>query len=511
MVIYDKVKLGKTENEKLLKELFNFFNSNFIKIVNKDDKLTEREILNIDVLINGYFVNGKLLSLNELKDTYLFAPNIFTNVSEEDYIKKYSLLIKNKKKLTESLLNKYKYSKNFDEIIGSIYLSDEDYFLLEDSKLKSFIFSKENDKYNYVLPNEFGYILRGANTYYYLLSNKGKFSHAEYENFKELYNNYQVYFKNVLYNLSELDNKVLILSVLDNIRNYLLILINMYSIMNQKCDETLLYEFENQIILALTNNTYELMISILENDSYELDKLKDLIFNTTKINFLNDIKNVKKTFYDKMLKSHRECDNFLENYIVVSEYLKTHKLEKNYVSTLYGGVEIPLIIRALNKNINIYYISLFGIYKDRHKTKLSYNDKIFRVNKNIKNDLTSAVLCDDNMMTGKTIQYIIDSLLINDIKINNILLINHVALNRIYQMIDNKTMMDIDLVDKYIFGLYYPTKYSKIKLNTNINNTYLDEFKIFDFSKEYICYYLYKNGLYKEVSRINKYRIEGIK
>ena len=33
---------------------------------------------------------------------------------------------------------------------------------------------------------------------------------------------------------------------------------------------------------------------------------------------------------------------------------------------------------------------------------------------------------------------------------------------------------------------------------------------MFDLSKEYICYYLYKNGIYTANSRINKYKIEGV-
>ena len=212
-----------------------------------------------------------------------------------------------------------------------------------------------------------------------------------------------------------------------------------------------------------------------------------------------------------MLKSHRECDNFLENYVCIKHFYDKNNKEENYLAALYGAIEFPLIFNYLsNKKSKVLYISLYGIYKDRHKKILNYNDKVFNMKKIVSHKFETCVLCDDNLMTGKTLQYMIDCLALEKIQVDKIFLINYVSLNRIYQIVDNNTLIDLDLIDKYIYGLFYPTKYSKIKQNTNFNDTYLDEFSMFDLSKEYICYYLYKNGIYTANSRINKYKIEGV-
>lgn len=508
-MIFDKVRILNKDNSKIERELVEILNQKFIKIMCNDDLITERDILEITIEKENLYIENERITLDELINKYNLVANIFTN-EQNDYIKNYSKMVLNRKKYVSSLITKNKYYNNFDKVIGALYFSDEEYYTLEDTKLKQFIFSKTGESFKYVIPNESGLLLRGADTYYYLFANKGKFEHVIFNRFESLYKNYTNYFKNIKKIINENDNKILVLSVLDNIRNYILIIINMYSIRNQIGDETILMEFDNQELMDIIYNTYNQMVLILEQDIFDCEKIIRIIDSVINLNYLNDVKNTNKELYDKMLKSHRECDSFLENYICIKDYYLNNKNEKYYLSALYGGIEIPLIFYYLTKRSSyVYYISLFGIYKERHKSHFDYNDSRFNINKYIKHDVNAFVLCDDNMMTGKTIQYIIDSLCLNDFNVKCLLLINYVALNRIYQVLDNLTLMDLDLIDKYIFGLYYPTKYSKIKFDKNIKGTYLDEFNIFDLSKEYICYYLFKNGIYAEESRINNYRIGG--
>ena len=509
-MIYDKMKIISEDNSKVKQKLKKIANKNFVKIVCNDNKTTERQLLEIFVKENKCYVEDIQIEENDIFKKYHFVANIFCDVNN-NYSKDYSKFVRKRKNKSELLLKKYEYSKNFDSTIGAIYLSDEDFYAIRNSKLKEFIFSKSGESFNFVIPNETGFLLRGAVTYYYLLSSKGKFEHVTIDRFKELYDNYSNYFKNISEVLRPNDDKVLVMSVLDNIRNYILQIINFYTIMHQKGDETILVEFANKDILDIIYDVYEQMINILEINRFEYKRIINILDRVLELNYLDDIKKVSEKLYDKMLKSHRECDNFLENYVCIRDYYQNNKKEKYYLSSLYGGIEIPLIFYYLtSKKSYVYYISLFGIYKERHKSRFNYNDKRFIINKNIYHKTKHFVLCDDNMMTGKTVQYIIDSLALSNVKVKNIFLINYVALNRIFQVIDNLTLMDLKLIDKYIFGMYYPTKYSKIKFNKNINGTYMDEFNLFDLSKEYICYFLFKNGLYTKESRINNYRIEGL-
>ena len=507
-MIYDKVKINNIDNSIIYNKVVQKFQDNYIKIIENEICDSERATLIIDIKNENIYIDNKIIDIDEIFKKYRLVANIYDK--DENFIYNYAKMISKRKIKTENLLSKYKYYNNFDKLIGALYLSDEEYYLFEETRLKEFIFSKVGDSFKYVMPIENGYLLRGANTYYYLLSNKGKNEHVKFINFKELYYNYQEYFEGIIKFLNASDNKILVLSILDNIRNYMLTIINILSISKQEKDETILLEFDDENILDIVYDVYEQMVSILEDDKYNFEKIKVILRNAINIKILTLVNNISENLYDKMLKSHRECDNFLENYVCIKDHYNKSKGEKNYLSALYGGIEIPLIYYYLSsKKTKIYYISLYGIYKERHKKLLNYNDMLFKVKKIVSTDLKTCVLCDDNFMTGRTLQYIIDCLALENIAIKEIFIINYVALNRIYQMIDNISVIDLNLIDRYIFGLFYPTKYSKIKFNTNINNTYLDEFNLFDLSKEYICYFLYKNGLYTQNSRINKYKIEG--
>jgi len=522
MRIYDSVIIRTTNaNNKIVNELKKEFKDRFIKIYKELKNLDycEHDTLIIEIINNKILIEDNEILVKDIFIKYKFVSNIFS--IEEDinkYKKEYAKYIFNKKNQANKIVSKYNFRKNFDFVSGSIYLSDEEYFLLHDTKLKKVIFNNKNNSYEYVIPNENGYILRGSSTYYYLLSNKGKFENVNLKHFEEFVDNYKIYFKKIINAISDIkgnkEDCILVLSVLDNIRNYLLVLINALVISNQKEDETLLYELTNSkynVILDDIVIVFEQMINIVNNNLFDTKLIVKIINNILKYKFLDAVKNTDSKFYDKMLKSHRECDCFLENYLTVLNYLNKNKYDSNFLGTLYGGIELPLIAYFLkNKKGIIIYISLFGIYNQRHKCKLNYDEISKKINNKIKIDnVLKCILCDDNMLTGKTIQYILDSLIIQNIEVERILLINHVNMNRIYQIIDNKTLLDLSIIDKYIHGLFFSTKYSKIKFGENRKNSYLDEFNLFDLSKEYICYYIYKNKIFSANSRICNYTIGG--
>lgn len=525
MKIYDSVLIEQHNADKnVLNEISNLFSNNKIKIVDNIQKndYCEHSTLIIDVHGKNILVDNEIVSIDKIFAKYKFVANIFCDKDDNTYEQDYARYIIEQKNKAKKLISKYDCYKYFDEITGSLFIPDEEYCLLTSSTLKEFIFSKNSNSYTYVIPNEHGFLLRGASTYYYLLAHKGKTENVKLKHFQQLVNNYNNYFMNIkeiLFQMEQIpaDHNILILSILDNVRNYILTMINALVISNQNEDETILYNFSNSKYSFLENeikDVYIEMINIIKTEKINIQSIVDILNNIIDCDFMSVIENTNSIFYDKMLKSHRECDNFLQNYIVVKEFFDNNlEYPLNFISPLYGGIELPLIASFIsNKKANIMYISLYGIYADRHKKLIDYKSKLFKLNKvNLLKNKFRCLLFDDNALTGKTLQYIIDVLKINEVDVDNIILVNYVNIGRIHQILDNKTKIDFSIANKYLTGLLFPTKYSKIKKGSNIKNSYLDEFGLFDLSKEYICYYLYKNGLYSLESRVNNYKIGGVK
>ncbi len=344
MKIYDSVYVRTNKNIKLFKKLNQVLQKKYIKLVKQNcNNKSEHSILEISILINGYYIDDNKYTLKQIFDNYIFVPSIHVIKEREEYIKEYSKIVVEKKKKANALLKKCKYSKYYDKVIGAIYIPDEEYYLFNNTKLKEYIFTQKNNEYKYVIPNENGYLLRGSMTYYYLLSTKGKNDHVKEKQFEEFQSNYFEYFKGISKvipnSYNNIENNLLILSLLDNIRNYILVLVNLIVISKQKKDETFLYELNNtnsHNCLNVLYDTYNQMENIIMNDNYDENIIKNIIRKVLSFDLMKIVKNTDSSFYDKMLKSHRECDSFLEIYLLVKEYYKKNKKEKNFVGLLYS-------------------------------------------------------------------------------------------------------------------------------------------------------------------------------
>lgn len=494
------------------------------------------EILHIKVDFNEngikFFKNNEEILLSQILE-YDFLPNLQSVVtSKENYVKDMAVFLKEIEYTRKRIMSKYnkKIKKNFcenydaydifDKITGSIYFKDYEWELLRDSKLKTIFSECENGSFLYLLDTDNSKILRGADTYYYLLANKGKYEDVSLNNINE-WNSNNIEFlrkcqKALLgFSIDDYLDKKLILAVLDNLRGYNLQMLNLYTLFlfNSNADDTFCVNItsnpEFSEMVDLINDTNLLMINCLFG-TMSLNGLVKLINNvinvySVKIREINNSNNT--SFYNKGLKSHREADSFLENYIAICYYDSFIKKEKNMniITLLYGGIELPLLFKTISqKNVQSYLMSIKGVYKERHFRSNDNKNSSFECNFYFKNDGYN-VLCDDNILTGKTIDLALKILHDNEFSIDEIFVVRHPDMNRIEHIWNSKNFINICLFNSFIKGGLFDGAYTKVRENTNYGGSYLDEFGIFDISKELICRFIYKNGRFSKMSRINEY------
>ena len=116
-------------------------------------------------------------------------------------------------------------------------------------------------------------------------------------------------------------------------------------------------------------------------------------------------------------------------------------------------------------------------------------------------------MIDDNIMSGITMQFNYNKFYLNNFKkICGVLLIRHPSMNRIGQMEYFNVGLNIELVDKFVFGMIMHTPYTKVKRNTNYNNEFLNELGIFSDSTETFLKALYCNNSFIKDSQVDIFK-----
>ena len=143
-----------------------------------------------------------------------------------------------------------------------------------------------------------------------------------------------------------------------------------------------------------------------------------------------------------------------------------------------------------------------GMYLDRQKQSLTEINKDFiEYGKCDRKNATFIV--DDNMMSGITMQFAYNKLFINNYKnIKGLFIIRHPNVNRIAQLEYFDVALNLNLVDKFIFGMITDTPYSKIKRNSNLNNMFVNELNIFSVMTEIFLKALYCNNSFIKDSQV---------
>lgn len=426
----------------------------------------------------------------------------------------------------------------FDKESGSIIVPMYEMELLQNSPLKEFWLSLENESLMYSLRDNNNYLLRGSKTYYYFISNRISINRKDITSKEDVINWYKNNEKflndsiNAILSTENLNNQVnkkLLLGVLDNCRNILLVLINHYLVSNY-FDKNILLDIsldEENYNNKLYNTIMEierLMSRICFENQYFVDKEKtiEIINNTRKVllnNMTQELERADEKDYSKNYRAYREIDNFAENYIAVSLYKEKCDNNKfaNACGLSYGGIELPILAKIVDQNrIEKLLILKFNKEVSGYKNKQLLDLRKFNI-KDFNGLINSEIfensnvdLFDDNTLTGKTLQIAINALYDCNINVNNICIVRYPSINRIDQMfLDNPSAVDYNLFFNYIYGLCFSSPYSwkdNNWKNEKGETDYTDSLGVFDLNRKKIVECLIKNHDYKEESEVGEYR-----
>ena len=253
---------------------------------------------------------------------------------------------------------------------GAIYFKDYEWEEIQNNKIKSLFEIKKNNSYIYALPLDNGIILRGPDIYYYFSSDISRFEKPTIIEIKKWFGNVSKYLKLVLniledYSISNNYDKRLLLALLDNIRNIILLLTNC-ELMNLYKGQDFIYHstYNNNIIeayFALINDYQREIEYICYHKNCDDKAINEIYYiYKTVLKMLNNtylvVENINDEFVlSKCFNPLREIDNYFENYIVceyiVNEKIGNYKNQKiNLIGILYGGLELPFIIKRLTAN-----------------------------------------------------------------------------------------------------------------------------------------------------------------
>lgn len=468
----------------------------------------------------GLIVNENMIDLNEYKKQlakFNLNKKELRNIELQKLNARLSRLLAD-----ESIFNTYDYKT------GAIFFSDDDWELIDNDEVKN-VFTEEykEDQYKYILHTNDGVLLRGVDTYYFNVSKQKKGMNPTKNQVLTWRNNYIEFFKKISvvierYPIENKNNLKFILAILDHMRDLFIQLIYIKFSMDHdfancldEFSDSLLNDLEStdRIIIELVLNDTPNFKNILNNMRVIIDKL----INKTDVTLSNLLNFNDNNLYRKVIRIHRETDNFWENYIGIKycinnlnkeNYDKKKKI--NLIGILYGGLELTLLAKIFLKDLNpnIYFINYRKDYLDRVN-----NRYMLKIEGSIDPFLNSInILVDDNILTARTLNDISKFLKLNSIDIGKYMILRHPELNRITQMVYYKSFLNLNIVEEKILGLIMPSPYSKIKNNTNIRNEFLDELGIFTLSGYKFSKYIYKNGVYEnntEISVISDFFREG--
>ena len=467
----------------------------------------------------------------------LFVSNFDANIYKQDLVK----IEHQRSVLKNKLFKKYDniFKKNFEVITGlndvfewytgAVFFKNYEWEEIQENSLKSLFQTTENNSLIYSLPLDEGVILRSANIYYYFSTDISRFEKPSVNQITKWFDNCVLFYDNCIDALNNfsINNNYdirLLLGVIDNLRNIILLLLNCELLSNEQSD--FIYSLNyNEININKYVEYVKRYQDLYKNlclkrpvDLNIISKVIDLIneLKSSSVNTKEKICRINNSFIlSKCFNPLREIDNYFENYVICEYSIKEiekkeNSSEINLVGVLYGGLELPLIINNNNfSNFKVNTSFIFqnhGMYLDRQvKDKTNINTKLKKygsLNKQI-----PTIIIDDNMMSGVTMQFVYNQLKIqNKLNITDIIVIRHPNINRLPQLKYFNTGMNLEMIDKMIFGLISDTPYTKIKENTNYNNMFVNELNIFSIMTEVFLKALYINNSFIADSQVDIFK-----
>ena len=421
----------------------------------------------------------------------------------------------------------------FDES-GSVKIPMYEWILIDDSNpLKQLFNTRNGNSLYYSLRDNQNFLLRGSKTYYHFLANRCNDITSK-DNVLEWCKNY-IEFTNCCLqaikdttDLNELFNKKMILGILDNFRNYLLIMINYHLVLKYN-EENILINLESQDTKSNLYQEYNLLkniivlmknICFMKDNEINKTEIKLIILKILKIMINEQIEienNLQIDNYSKIFRTYRELDNFDENYITTS--LSLDKLNNENICPCgisYGGIELPIIYKTLDNTVDDVTIIKFNKktsgYVDKHSIELrlfhinNYGGlKLINIDKNKK-----YVLMDDNILSGKTVQLALTALYDVGINTDSVVIVRYPSINRVNQMfMPGHGAVAHSKFFSFVKGLCFPSPYTW--RDENRLSKYEDSLGVFDLNREKILKCLYKNQDYLENSEVDKIKRRNFK
>ena len=500
---------------------------------------------------NKNIISGVDATLELIKKSKILPTVCLEKADKLDYKFNFAIAEKNIVLGRKKLLNKYNdlinvnFGENdgidslFDKASGSVIIPMYEWELVSDSSLKDFWSSKENGHFKYLMRDNKNYLLRGSSTYYYLISNRKSENGKDVTSKKDVmnwHNNYIQFLDNAFNAVLKTDdlniiiNKKLLLGVLDNCRNALLVIMN-HKLVSNNLNSNILLDIsstKNKDFFAIYNTLLEIedsMSNMCFKNGFIINK--DFVCNVIKQSkkILTDNLSIEeitkdKQNYSKDYRTYREIDNFGENYTAVSLYQEKRNDNDYFINACglsYGGIELPIIAKAIDKSrIESLLLLKFNREVSGYSNKQLLDLRNFNINEYgglINSHLfqnSHLDLFDDNVLTGKTLQLAINSLYDCNIDVKNICIVRYPGTNRIEQMfLDNTAAVDFHLFFDYIYGLCFSSPYSWKDNEWKDKNgkvSYEDTLGVFDLNRKKIIECLIKNHDYSEESEVGEYK-----
>lgn len=496
------------------------------------------------VIENGKIITGVNGTLSLLKKVKLLPTICLEHAIQSEYARAYA---KVEKKMTQGKNNKITYFNNlinnkfqavdgiaslFDSSSGSIKIPMYEWITIPDNNpLKQLWLTCNDSSLCYSMYDNENILLRGSGIYYYFLSQRIHDENTREDittkemTYEWLNNNMNFFSKSLIAinntsDINDLNNVKMILGLIDNIRNFLLILLNQQIVNNQieknimvnletLAKDSLMYKLYNSLI-----STENLMKNISFNEKYKINsnEIENLIKNTILITNefrLKFIEQPEKENYSKDFRAYREIDNFAENFITCCLTLQkdSNISNKGICGLCYGGLELPIIMKSIDDRINDVSILKFNKNVTGYAKKQSLELRFFDIFKTGGIELFGIdkhkeyIILDDNLLTGKTMQLAINTFYDIGIDVYKIVAVRYPGVNRISQMfMPNHGAVDYRHFFNFIEGLYFSSPYSW--RDPYSTNRYEDSLGVFDLNRRKILECLAKNGDYSKKSEV---------
>ena len=500
---------------------------------------------------NGNVLTGVDATLELIKRAKILPTVCLEKADKQNYKLNFAVAERSIVLGRKKLLNKYNdlininFNENdgmdalFDKSSGSIKIPMYEWEINQSNPLKEFWSFEKNQCFKYLIRDDCNYLLRGSSTYYYFISNRISENGKDITSRNDVlawHNNYIKFFYDAnealleTKDINSIFNKKLLLGILDNCRNVLLVIMN-HKLVHYGVNDNILLDIslkENRTFFDI----YDTLLKVEENMSnicfkskFFIDKdficslvtkTKDLLIDNLRDENLSE----EKDDYSKDYRAYREIDNFGENYTAVSLYQEKRNNKNDFINACglsYGGIELPIIAKIVDKNrVERLLLLKFNKEVSGYSNKQLIDLRKFNINEygglvNSNSFQNSNFdLFDDNVLTGKTLQLSINSLYDCNIGVKNICIVRYPGINRIDQMfLNNIAAVDFHLFFDYIYGLCYSSPYSWKDNGWQDEDgvvDYKDSLMVFDLNRKKIVECLIKNHDYRENSEVGNYR-----